>query len=224
MVDVPVVDADPEDNNDDNQVGIEDETHGQYSPPLGIEDAYRAHEDLQKLLKPNQKTGSKFDPIMQERLEQVHQFLWNYVDPNTMACGGTVGSSWKAASEQTAHALGRGNYLARNLRKWGCAYISDREDLPDNQYGHNEWLLNDKDLVHKINLHLQGIGKYVKAMDIVKFLDTPKMRTRLNQTTPIHQTTAQCWMQKLGYHWANTPKGQYVDGHKREDVVAYRQN
>ena len=78
-------------------------------------DTHRAHEDLQKILKPNQKTRHKFDLIMQERLEQVRQFLWNYVDPNTMAHGGTIGSSWKAASEQTAHALGRGNYLARNL-------------------------------------------------------------------------------------------------------------
>jgi len=135
---------------------------------------------------------------MQERLEQVRQFLWNYVDPNTTAHGGTVGSSWKATSEQTAHALRRGNYLAQNLQKWGCMYISDHNDLPENQYGHNEWLLDNEDLAHEVNLHLQGIGKYVKAMDIVNFLDTPEMRTRLNQTTPIHQTTAQLWMHKLG--------------------------
>ena len=78
--------------------------------------------------------------------------------------------------------------------------------------------------MHEINLHLQGIRKYVKAMDIVNFLDTPEMRTQLNWTTPIHQTTAQRWMQKLGYCWANMPKGQYVNGHEHEDIVAYQQN
>jgi hypothetical protein len=31
-------------------------------------------------------------------------------------------------------------------------------------------------------------------------------------------------MKKLDYRWAYDPKGQYVDGHEREDVVAYRQN
>ena len=32
-------------------------------------------------------------------------------------------------------------------------------------------------------------------------------------------------MKKLDYRWTNTGlKGQYVDGHKREDVVSYRQN
>ena len=28
----------------------------------------------------------------------------------------------------------------------------------------------------------------------------------------------------LGYRWSRTPTGQYVDGHEREDVIAYRQN
>jgi hypothetical protein len=31
-------------------------------------------------------------------------------------------------------------------------------------------------------------------------------------------------MKKLDYRWTYTPKGQYVNGHEREDVVAYRQN
>lgn len=30
-------------------------------------------------------------------------------------------------------------------------------------------------------------------------------------------------MKRLGYRWTLTPKGQYSDGHEREDVVAYRQ-
>jgi hypothetical protein len=31
-------------------------------------------------------------------------------------------------------------------------------------------------------------------------------------------------MKKLGYRWTKDPKGQYVDGHERQDVVHYRQN
>ena len=38
MVDMPVVDADLEDNNNDDRVGIEDKMCRQYSPPPGIED------------------------------------------------------------------------------------------------------------------------------------------------------------------------------------------
>jgi hypothetical protein len=203
---------------------------GNYSPPPGIEDARRAYEDLQKILKPKRKNGPGyvdpgFDPLTRERLEQMRQFLWNYVDPNTMAQGGTAGSSWVAASEQTAHALAKGNYLARKLRKWCHAFILDREDLPVNPYGKwNESILEDEGIAQEIKLHLQGIGKYVKAMDIVHFLDSPEMKKRLNRTKTIHLSTAQHWMHKMGYRWTTTPKGQYVDGHERVDVVTYRQD
>lgn len=47
---------------------------GPYLPP-GIEGAHMAYEDLYRMLKPNQKTESTFDPITQERLEQVRQFI-----------------------------------------------------------------------------------------------------------------------------------------------------
>jgi hypothetical protein len=40
---------------------------------------------------------------------------------------------------------------------------------------------------------------------------------------PISLSTAQQWMKHLGYWWTMTPSGQYVDGHKRKDVVDYRQ-
>jgi hypothetical protein len=36
--------------------------------------------------------------------------------------------------------------------------------------------------------------------------------------------TAQQWMKKLDYRWSYDLKGQYVDGHERDDVVTYRQN
>ena len=118
-----------------------------------------------------------FDPLTQERLEQMHQFLWNYVDPNMMAQGGTAGSSWVAASEQMAHALAKGNYLVRKLHEWCCAFILDHEDLPINPYGKwNESILEDEGIAQEIKLHLQGIGKYVKAMEIIHFLDSPEMK------------------------------------------------
>lgn len=31
-------------------------------------------------------------------------------------------------------------------------------------------------------------------------------------------------MSQLGYCWANTLKGQYIDGYKHKDIVTYRQN
>ncbi|KIK90493.1 hypothetical protein PAXRUDRAFT_801509 [Paxillus rubicundulus Ve08.2h10] len=34
----------------------------------------------------------------------------------------------------------------------------------------------------------------------------------------------QCWMTKVGYQWGKDSKGQYVDGHKCEDIAYYHQN
>ena len=48
-------------------------------------------------------------------------------------------------------------------------------------------------------MHLQGIGKYVKAMDIVHFLDTPKMKARLKLKKTISLATAQRWMHVMDY-------------------------
>lgn len=235
-----LIDAGPEEEgvHDDDQDGIDDdqdrtnvEKHGAYSSPPGIQDARSAHEDLQKILKPKRQSGHGhwrdpgLNPIMRERLEQIHQFLWNYVDPDTTAQGGTARSSWKAASEQTAHMLGKGGYLARNLRKWARAFIINREDLPTNSSGQSKKsLLEDKTLAQEIKNHLQGIGKYAKSMDIVHLLDDAEMKQRLGRETTIHHATAKRWMHGLGYNWTNAPKGQYVDGHEREDIVAYRQD
>ena len=84
-------------------------------------------------------------------------------------------------------------------------------------------MLEDEGLAEDIHLHLQSIGKYVKAMDIVHYLDTPAMKECLNRKKTISLATAQRWMLKMGYQWSRDLKGQYVDGHKCEDVVKYRQ-
>ena len=72
-------------------------------------------------------------------------------------------------------------------------------------------MLEDKGLAEEIHLHLQSIGKYVKAMDIVHHLDTPEIKERLDHKKTIDLATAQRWMLKMGYRWSC------------EDIVKYRQ-
>ena len=38
----------------------------------------------------------------------------------------------------------------------------------------------------------------------------------------IHINTARNYLKELGYTYAKVKKGMYIDGHEREDVVAYR--
>ena len=152
---------------------------------------------------------------MRGRLDLMKLFLWRYIDSD---------DGWIASSLQVAHAAERGPWLEKQLRIWSRAYISDRDCLPINVYGRwNVSLLEDEDLAQEIHMHLQGIGKYVKAMDIVHFLDTPEMKVRLKLKKTISLAMAQRWMRIMDYQWTKNPHGQFVDGHEREDIVDYRQ-
>jgi len=82
---------------------------------------------------------------------------------------------------------------------------------------------DDEDLTQTIHLHLQSLGPYIQAQDIVDFVKLPENMAKFNLKKLISLTTAQRWMKKLGYRWTTTPTGQYVDGHEQSDVLNYCQ-
>ena len=49
--------------------------------------------------------------------------------------------------------------------------------------------------------------KYVKAQDVVDYLDHPEVKTKYGASVSISLKIAQRWMECLGYAWANTPNG-----------------
>lgn len=132
---------------------------------------------------------------------------------------------WTASSVTVAQTLGKPPWFARTVRKWTRSFINNPTVPPVNPYG--KWVksrLLDEDLMQDIQLHLQEVGKYVRALDIVHYLDQPDVKARHGLKKTISVATAQRWMHVMGYRWKKEPKGQYADGHEREDVVAYRQN
>ncbi|KAG1753179.1 hypothetical protein EDB19DRAFT_1902827 [Suillus lakei] len=88
------------------------------------------------------------------------------------------------------------------------------------------WLYTDmhNDLAAKLKLHLQSIGKYVRAQDLVDYLSIPENQAHLGFKKLISLRTAQRWMTRMGYHWKKEPQEQYLDGHEHDDIVYYRQN
>ena len=148
----------------------------------------------------------------------MKQFLWTYVNPQS-----TVYNKWTAASLHTANYLEKKPYHAQLLRERVQAFMEDSEDLPYNPYRawSNSVLDHDETLAQDIHLHLQRIRKYVRAEDLVDFMDTPEMQEWTKLDKRISVSTAQRWMKKMDYRWTKTGlKGQYVDGHEWEDIVA----
>ncbi|THU99848.1 hypothetical protein K435DRAFT_818474 [Dendrothele bispora CBS 962.96] len=120
---------------------------------------------------------------------------------------------------------GKGPWLSRMLREWTITFCTNHKDLPTTKYGKsNVSILLDEDLAADFYLHLQSLGKWISANDIVRYVATPEFQARLKTKKQISVRTAQRWMKRMDYRWKAEPKGQYFDGHEREDVVDYRQN
>ncbi|KZT27184.1 hypothetical protein NEOLEDRAFT_1155206 [Neolentinus lepideus HHB14362 ss-1] len=132
--------------------------------------------------------------------------------------------NWMECSVAVTRTAGKGEWLARRLQEWCHDFVQDETKLPTHTYGKfNSSILEDEDLAQEIHLHLQSKGKYVRALEIVHFLKTLEMKQRLNLKKLISERTAQRWMHGMGYWWQCEHKGQYKDGHERQDVVEYHQ-
>jgi hypothetical protein len=161
----------------------------------------------------------EFNELFRFRLLSMKQFMWTYINPDSGLTG-----RWVAASLKAANNLERGPTHAKKVREWTQVFINDREDLPVNPYGAWSESVIDKhpEIAQELHAHLQSVGKYVKAMDLVDFMDAPEMRLCSGLKKRLDISMAQRWMQKLDYRWTYSKlKGQYVDGHEREDVVKY---
>jgi hypothetical protein len=203
--------------------------------PPSIEEAHQALLDLQVFLRPRCRdradlralgSPATITPLVKRRLEFLERFLECYVAVDeTGRTRSYGGGKWTQASEDAALFTMKGPWQARNLRSWGKAYINDRTDLPTHRYGQsNISRIRDETLAADIKAHLQSIGKFVSAQDIVDYLKDPDIQMYHGFRKSISLATAQWWMKELGYHWKKEPKGQYLDGHEREDVVRYHQD
>jgi len=132
--------------------------------------------------------------------------------------------AWAASSLQASIALGKGLHCARQIRRLTCQFIKDCTVLPVNPYGDwNESMLMDEDLCNDINLYFQEIGKEISAKKLMDFLAREDVQSKHGIEKQISERTAQRYLNTLRYHWSTPKKGQYADGHERDDVVYYRE-
>ena len=179
--------------------------------PPSRDTALLAITSLDVILRPPRATGSghkrpKLNTILKTRLQDMQSVL-------RLFCKDT---GWTDASETVAVAKGRGPYYGRTLRHWIKSFIIDHNALPTDARGSgNASRLDTEDgLREELRTHLQGCGKYVRAQDLVDYLDREEVKTRYNPSVSISLKTAQRWMKNLGYDQTDSPTGQYVDGHE----------
>jgi hypothetical protein len=183
-----------------------------------------ALKDLEELLNPPRKKGQghvdpNLDLFVRLRMEGMQMLLNFYTNEQS-----TTYDAWGASSCQSAIALGRGQHCAQQLRLLTRQFIQDRNILPINPYGGwNESMLVDEDLANDLNLYLQEIGKEISGKKVQEFLNREDIRSKHGIDKLICERTAQRYLNELGYRFTQPKKGQYVDGHEREDVIHYRE-
>ena len=194
-----------------------------WNPPT-VQAVKEAHKKIKVIIHPSRGTGKGYkDPklalVLRGRLENMQRFMWAYINSES-----PVYDKWEVASLDTAQTAERGPYFACRLRQWTRDFVADEENLPLNIHGSwNKSRVDDEDLKQEILTHLQGIGKYICAQDVARYMNLPEVKKRYGMKKGITDRTARNWLNRMGYRWTLEPSGQYVDGHEREDVVTYRQ-
>ncbi|RIA79587.1 hypothetical protein C1645_840337 [Glomus cerebriforme] len=129
------------------------------------------------------------------------------------------------ASDVVSNAAGKGVYHSKCIHSWAHEYVMSHQ-IPYSRRGHHAktWsFLWDEDILLQVN-------SYVREH---KWDITPQMlMMQMNEvilpglgfapSPTIHINTARNYLKELGYTYAKVKKGIYIDGHEREDVVAYR--
>ena len=159
----------------------------------------------------------KLDVFFRSRITAMVATLNLYMDPD-------LNYSWRDASLIAAKAAGRGINHVRNLQSWIRQYLHS-EKLPLHRYGtHHSSILEDEDFAQGIQLHLTEIAKkgYICAQDVVDYVATPEVQAQLGmKAQSISVQTARRWLRQMSWRYTCKKNGMYIDGHEREDIVAY---
>lgn len=160
----------------------------------------------------------KLDGLFRERVGAMLVFLRLYISDR--------GYTWTDAADLAAEVSGRGPYHSRHIRQWTWDYLSDHRCLPVNLYGNSKQsLISDEDISTEIREYIQALDKkYFTAEDVRDYINQPEFLRRMGRAKGFSLSTAIRWLKELDFTYGNGRKGMYIDGHEREDVVAYRRD
>ncbi|KAJ7670285.1 hypothetical protein B0H17DRAFT_948860, partial [Mycena rosella] len=159
------------------------------------------------------------NPWVRVQMEGIRSHLTQYSNPNSVTYG-----KWALSARQAAIAAGRDVYCARRFANLSREYIASRKVLPINPY--ETWkksMLADKDLANDIREHLQELGKFITADKLVDYLSREDVMDKHGLDKKISVRMARRYLNDLGYRFTAEKKGQYSDGHERDNVVYYRE-
>ncbi|KAK1218230.1 hypothetical protein PQX77_019095 [Marasmius sp. AFHP31] len=157
-----------------------------------------------------------FDVFVRHWLEEMRTLLSLYTCEKS-----STFNQWGKSAVQAAIALGLpSKFCACTLSRLSRAYILDRTIIPVNPYGRwKKSMLMDEDVMSDVKEYLQELGTKITAEKLTTFLSSPEFMEKHGTRKKYTIHTAQRYLHYLGYQFQHQRKGQYVDGHDREEVV-----
>lgn len=138
----------------------------------------------------------RLDVFFRARITGMVGTLNLYLDPQ-------LSYTWHEASLIASKLQGHSISHAQNLCTWIHQYLGSKR-LPVHRYGKMHALvLQDEDFSQSIQLHLQKIAKdgYIRVQDIVDFMETPEMQTKLDRIQG--RKKSHCILHSVGFtQWA----------------------
>jgi hypothetical protein len=177
--------------------------------------------EARERLRSQDKNHKTLDVIFQARIAAMIGVLNLFLDAG-------LPYTWREASMVVAKAQGNGPTRARSIRTWLIDFVREGM-LPFHSYGYTrKTVLEEGDVLQEIQGQLDGKAKggFIKAEDVCDIVASERMQilfARLGVHKPnISKVTAQRWLSQMKWRYAEKKNGMYIDGHERDDVVAYR--
>ncbi|KAK0504468.1 hypothetical protein EDD18DRAFT_1062257, partial [Armillaria luteobubalina] len=203
-------DSDSEDSGDDgsrdNQAENWQKLSWQHKQPPTEAQALQAAKDLNALLNPPRKKGHGYkghglDEWTRDHYKEIVSALHFYTSEKSPYKG-----KWGPAGDVAALAhRGKNSNKerdAKQVRRQAKAWVISWK-LPANPYG--KWtcsvLEKHEGFAEAVNMHLQGVGKYVQAHDIITYLNKEEVKAEYGLAGTVSPATSKRWMKTLGYRW-----------------------
>jgi len=170
-----------------------------------------------------QSQDKALDVVFRARVSAMIGILNIFLDPE-------LPYTWRKASMIVAKAQGHGETRARSIRRWVLDFVREGT-LPLHGYCYSrQTILEDEDILQEIKEELSKTAKagFIKAQDLCDIVAGERLQSKFAQMgiekSGISLSTAQRWLEKLKWRYGKVKNGMYIDGHERDDVVAYRKD
>jgi hypothetical protein len=162
------------------------------------------------------------DVFLRSRILAMLGALNLWMDPQFLC-------TWKEASLIIAQAQGSGtSNHARNIRQWTLTFLHTGQ-LPHHNLEAPSSILLHEDIAQELHLHVTEAAKNTDfcAEALVNIVASDHIQAIFREKGIIKPSisvrTAQRWLSAMSWQYGRSKKGMYIDGHEREDVVAYRE-